>query len=62
VPMQQQKVLPKLAPLPPAPITNTETLVTPAGATHVYVPFDVYSCCPMAAVVVMLLLAALAAL
>jgi hypothetical protein len=48
--------------LPPLPITKTETLETPVGAIHVNVPEPVKTCCPVATVVVMLLLAALAAL
>jgi hypothetical protein len=51
-----------LEPPPPPPTATTETLVTPAGATQENVPEDVNACCPVTAVVVIELLAALAAL
>jgi hypothetical protein len=47
-------------PLPPAPTTTAETEVTPDGATQEYVPAVVYACCPVTAVGVIELDAALA--
>jgi hypothetical protein len=46
-------------PFPPAPTATTETEVTPAGATHEYVPGVVYDCDPAADGVVTELLAEL---
>jgi hypothetical protein len=47
--------------IPPPPTATAEIEVTPAGTTKVYEPGDVYAICPVTALVVMLLLAALAA-
>jgi hypothetical protein len=41
---------------PPPPTARAETFVTPAGATHVYVPGEVYVAAPTTAQVVILLL------
>ena len=46
----------------PGVSSMAEILVTPAGATHVYVPGVVYCCCPVIGRGVTLLDAALAAL